>query len=397
MAGQILCRILGCDCRNAPQVLPGSDERDSIRQRRIRPAVEQGIFRVKNVFFRLGRWVGKATGRISTDASSAQEEPRVKPNLIERNQDSISQHLNRISARGESRHYVDNAVRDCIGEIAARERRQDLVPKPGEWLSNWRTRRDIPDEFSNLDRHLSEAFRARRSKLLQEKEQEEKEQLELACQKLIDRNQELIEKFLDIAERKVSIIDDYGDENWEALPDEILVCLRKIGEKEGLRVDWKQYMRGARKSSSFLFDPRVPAEYGILQAHLEKRFREFHESARYKRPDVAGVSNFSGEEFETHIAKLLRSRGYDVVGTPRTGDQGADLIAKKDGKTIVIQAKRYEAPVGNKAVQEVISAVSFYGGNEGWVVSNSTFTASAKALAQKANIRLVDGNSLQSL
>jgi restriction system protein len=75
--------------------------------------------------------------------------------------------------------------------------------------------------------------------------------------------------------------------------------------------------------------------------------------------------------------------GYDVRGTPATGDQGADLIAERDGKKIIIQAKRYEGTVGNKAVQEVSEAVSYYGGDEGWVVTNSTFTASAKASLKK--------------
>jgi len=31
-----------------------------------------------------------------------------------------------------------------------------------------------------------------------------------------------------------------------------------------------------------------------------------------------------------------------------------------------------------------------------WVITNSTFTASAKALAQKTGIRLIDGRALQT-
>jgi len=84
----------------------------------------------------------------------------------------------------------------------------------------------------------------------------------------------------------------------------------------------------------------------------------------------------------------------NVRGTPVTGDQGADLLANKDGKKIVIQAKRYDGAVGNKAVQEVVSAVSFYSADEGWVITNSTFTKSAKELAQKTGIHLVDGFEL---
>ena len=85
----------------------------------------------------------------------------------------------------------------------------------------------------------------------------------------------------------------------------------------------------------------------------------------------------------------------DVRGTPITGDQGADLIAKRDGRTIVIQAKRYQGSVGNRAVQEVVGAVSFYGADEGWVITSGSFTPSAKALAQKNGVKLIDGHTLR--
>jgi restriction system protein len=108
------------------------------------------------------------------------------------------------------------------------------------------------------------------------------------------------------------------------------------------------------------------------------------------------VSGFSGVEFETHIARLLRNQGYSVRGTPVSGDQGADLVVQKDGRTIVVQAKRYVGTVGNKAIQEVIGAVSYYGASEGWVITNSTFTPQAKALAQKSNVKLFDGFDLKN-
>ena len=42
----------------------------------------------------------------------------------------------------------------------------------------------------------------------------------------------------------------------------------------------------------------------------------------------------------------------------------------------------------------MVSAVAYYGGDEGWVITSSIFTPSAKALAQKTNIRLIDGKML---
>ena len=270
-------------------------------------------------------------------------------------------------------------------------------------MSVWEKRTDIPQEYFELKDHLKEIFQKRfdekksQSKKEQEEyERQEQEKIEKYGQALFTRNKDLIDKFLDIAERKVSTIDDYGDENWGILPNEIEVCIKKITEKEGLAIDWQAH-RKAKKRGYFSYSSEtLPDEYYWLQDKLEELFRAYHAEQSYKATDITEVNGLSGVEFETWISKLLKENGYDDVrGTSTTGDQGADLIAKRDGKTIVIQAKRYNGSVGNKAVQEVISALSFYKGDEGWVVTNSSFTPSAKALAHKANIRLIDGKDLE--
>src|SRR4029079_3746662 len=132
-----------------------------------------------------------------------------------------------------------------------------------------------------------------------------------------------------------------------------------------------------------------------ISERLTAAFLEYHDKMKARPARTLAVDGLSGVEFETWIAKLLKERGFEVQGTPITGDQGADLIAKKDGRTIIIQAKCYQGTVGNKAVQEVISALAYYGGDEGWVVTNSFFTPSAKALAQKSNVKLIDGHHLK--
>jgi len=127
-------------------------------------------------------------------------------------------------------------------------------------------------------------------------------------------------------------------------------------------------------------------------------FVEYHQERKGAATNRPGVDEVSGAEFEVYVARILKDIGYeDVRGTPASGDQGADLIAKKKGRAIVIQVKRYQGPVGNKAVQEVAAAVKFYGADEGWVVTNATFTQSAKALAQKNNIKLIDGTELEKM
>jgi restriction system protein len=102
----------------------------------------------------------------------------------------------------------------------------------------------------------------------------------------------------------------------------------------------------------------------------------------------------TGEEFENYLMRILKQHGCVVSGTPKTGDQGADIIARLDKRVIVIQAKRSISPIGNRAVQEVVAALAYYDGSEGWVVTNSSFTQAARGLADRNGIRLISGAEL---
>lgn len=97
----------------------------------------------------------------------------------------------------------------------------------------------------------------------------------------------------------------------------------------------------------------------------------------------------SGKHFELFVRDRLIARGYANIETTRgSGDMGADLIVRQNGRVIVIQCKRYAGAVGLAAVQEVLGAKSFYQADEAWVITNSTFTPAARRLARSANVRL---------
>jgi HJR/Mrr/RecB family endonuclease len=139
----------------------------------------------------------------------------------------------------------------------------------------------------------------------------------------------------------------------------------------------------------------LPEKYRWLKSRLAAEFAIYH--GKHQKPGPAEFENFSGIDFEVYLAKLLRQSGFeDVCGTAGSGDQGADLIARKNGKKIAVQAKCWRGSVGNNAVQEIAAAVRFYGADEGWVITTGTFTPSAKALAQKNNVRLIDGFELRN-
>ena len=117
--------------------------------------------------------------------------------------------------------------------------------------------------------------------------------------------------------------------------------------------------------------------------------KEFYESLNIEKVDI-----MDGVEFERFLKRLFIYKGYTVSETARTGDFGADLILSKDGKKIVVQAKRYSAKVGAKALQEIYSARHHYKADEMMVVCNTHFTKQAEVMAQEQQIELVDREEL---
>lgn len=78
-----------------------------------------------------------------------------------------------------------------------------------------------------------------------------------------------------------------------------------------------------------------------------------------------------------------------------SSDQGADVIAIKNNIKLVIQYKLYSKPVGNKAVQEVNKAQTYYKADYAIVVSNADYTISARQIASSTKVKLLYHDELQ--
>lgn len=102
-------------------------------------------------------------------------------------------------------------------------------------------------------------------------------------------------------------------------------------------------------------------------------------------------------DYENSVATTLKEMGFDVHTTKASGDQGADVLAQKNGISFAIQCKMYSKPVGNKAVQEANAGRNFYSCDYGVVVSNAGFTKAARQAAHACNVILLDDNQLDKL
>ncbi|XMB65932.1 ankyrin repeat domain-containing protein [Mycoplasmatota bacterium zrk1] len=115
---------------------------------------------------------------------------------------------------------------------------------------------------------------------------------------------------------------------------------------------------------------------------------------RFKELDVEELDSLSGIDFEKYLQTIFTSMEYSVDLLPPTNDYGADLILYKNDKKIVVQAKRYSASVGSRAVQLVEGAKSYYRADEAWVVTTNYFTKNARKMAESLLIRLINRDEL---
>lgn len=102
-------------------------------------------------------------------------------------------------------------------------------------------------------------------------------------------------------------------------------------------------------------------------------------------------------DFERYLEKVFRSLGYDAQLQGRAGDQGVDLLVNVGGQRWAIQAKGYEGAVSNSAVQEIVAGMNHYRCTHCAVITNSSFTRSARELAESNTCLLVDGELLGEL
>ena len=96
-----------------------------------------------------------------------------------------------------------------------------------------------------------------------------------------------------------------------------------------------------------------------------------------------------GLEFEKQCYKKLEELHFCDLYLTKNTDNGADIIGTLNGTKYVFQCKNHKKKQGNSCVQEVVAARRLYKGNRCVVISQSSFTAQAIALAKENNCILI--------
>ncbi|MFT8419578.1 MAG: restriction endonuclease [Acetobacter sp.] len=146
--------------------------------------------------------------------------------------------------------------------------------------------------------------------------------------------------------------------------------------------------------NSQLMDPKDRQELRLYAVTLIERVSSdplpvhLPSNAYVSDPTVFDI-RMSPFDYELHCALILKQYGWDAHATPKSGDQGADVIARKGNVRIVVQCKLYSGTVGNDAVQQAFAAQKFQGAQGAIVATNSTFSQSARQAAAATDVLLV--------
>lgn len=120
---------------------------------------------------------------------------------------------------------------------------------------------------------------------------------------------------------------------------------------------------------------------------IQTRLNDLHSERVNKEFDPTSLP-FDGNAFEDWVATALQKFGWDAKTTSGGADQGIDVLATKNGRTLALQCKLYSSAVGNKAVQEAFSGAAHYEADAAAVITNANYTSSAEKLASTTGVKL---------
>ncbi len=137
--------------------------------------------------------------------------------------------------------------------------------------------------------------------------------------------------------------------------------------------------------------------YKLIHLTIDNAITEYAEKKEAFNEHLrVNVDTLDPIAFEHYCADILNANGWSAKVTQATGDQGIDVIGVYNGKKVVFQCKKYSSPVGNKAVQEASAGKNFEGADIAAVVTNQTYTPSAKELAAKIDVYLLHYSELEN-
>lgn len=107
--------------------------------------------------------------------------------------------------------------------------------------------------------------------------------------------------------------------------------------------------------------------------------------------------SMDGVGFERELGNLFRTMGYEVGSTPTSGDQGVDLVLRKNGVTTVVQCKAQKARASSPIARELLGSMVAFGAQKAILACTGGFTRGVREFVEGKPIRLLGASTIAKM
>lgn len=108
-----------------------------------------------------------------------------------------------------------------------------------------------------------------------------------------------------------------------------------------------------------------------------------------RRRQEAFWRKLSPYAFEVEIQDLYQRMGYFVIRTGGAGDEGVDLLLRKDAQKIIVQCKQHEKPLSPGAARDLLGTIIHHEATAGILICTGGFSQATKQFARGKPMTLV--------
>ncbi len=134
----------------------------------------------------------------------------------------------------------------------------------------------------------------------------------------------------------------------------------------------------------------------VWGAAIWLRWREWNAPVALLGP--AELLELEPQQFEKHVGRIFRHKGFKVRHRGGSGDHGVDLeVFTRSGRLGVVQCKRYRSTVGEVVVRDLYGTMLHEGAAHAYLATAGVISEAARRWAEGKPITLVDGERLLEL
>ena len=171
------------------------------------------------------------------------------------------------------------------------------------------------------------------------------------------------------------------------------------------KLERSRLLRGPIASQIKLYEEALAA-YKVAKEEAERQQREAErarweaeqrrreaERRRQRKLEQYWIS-MDGIGFERELGNLFRTMGYGVERTPTSGDQGVDLVLRKNGVTTVVQCKAHQNGVGPAVARELFGSMVAFRAKAAILACTGGFTRGVYEFVEGKPIRLLHASAI---